>query len=607
MMITLFTLFFSLIGLGILIIIHELGHLIAAKLVGMKVEAFGIGFGKPIVTFKVKDVVVNISWIPFGGYVKIAGMDELKESKASESSDGFFAKSPLARMCVAFAGPLANLLFCLFAFSIVWMAGGRTKPFSFATDRAGLLDQSSALYQQQVRPGDRILAYGGQPLSSSQDHFRAAMTAIGPVIVETESLLTKQKQAVTCSAYPNPYFAKKEVKTFGVLSPAAFLVLMPGTSLIGQVKTPFKPFDRILWVNGEMIFSMQQLKNAINKDDVYLTVQRGDKVLHISCPRCHVSDLKLAQEVRGELTDWMFEGGLTNKKISTLTFIPYNLSQDCTVEGPLEFLNQEGFQKQDLLPGDTILALWGTSVSKTFEILHLLQRPSAAVIVERNFAHRKVASLNELDQLFTQPYRSPELPFLIQNVGMAMADTSSSSLKLLKQVPLMTQEELVQEKLMPQVKLGKDAVSSKELYLGLLGLQDVTTKYNPSPKEAIKALFEEISSTLSALFSGTLSPKLMSGPIGIVQVIQQQWAYGPFDVLFWLGAISFNLGLINLLPLPVLDGGYIFMSLIEIITFRKVSSRISGKIIAPFAFLLIGLLIYLTYHDILRLISHISG
>lgn len=601
MMITFITILFSLLGLGFLIIIHELGHLIAARLVGMKVEAFGIGFGKPLVSFTIKGVLVHISWIPFGGYVKIAGMDEMKGSTNETAPNTFFAKSPWARMAVAFAGPCANLLFCFLVFGIVWIGGGRSKPFSFATDRAGLIDQGSVLYTEGVRPGDRVFSYDGQPIASSRDHLRAAMTATGPVSIETESLMTKERRAITAPAYPHPYSPNKDLKTFGVLTPASFLVWMPPQGAIGHEHDSFLPFDRILWVNGESVFSLPQLKQVVNRDEVYLTIQRGERILAVLCPRCRVSDLKLSLEVRGELTDWMFEGGITSKKISSLFFIPYNMTQDCTVETPLEWLNSDTSRTAPLLAGDKILALWGVPVSKTFEMVRLLQRPAAAVIVERGFTHKKVDSFPELDTLFVQPYRSNDLSTLIQQIGLP-SRSATSSLALLPKVSLMTQQELFH-----QESVSKSAEEGKELFLGLIGIQDVNTRYNPSPQEAVQALFEEIYSTLSALFSGTLSPKLMSGPIGIVQLIQQQWAYGFFDVLFWLGAISFNLALINLLPLPVLDGGYIVMSLFEIVTFRKLSPHISGKIVAPFAFLLIALLIYLTYHDIVRLISSLSG
>jgi regulator of sigma E protease len=95
----------------------------------------------------------------------------------------------------------------------------------------------------------------------------------------------------------------------------------------------------------------------------------------------------------------------------------------------------------------------------------------------------------------------------------------------------------------------------------------------------------------------------MSGPVGILHVIQQQWSIGFKEVLFWLGTISLNLAILNLLPLPVLDGGYVLLSLFELVTGRRLKIETIEKIVLPFAVLLILLLLYLTYNDVVRLFS----
>lgn len=615
------TLILSFIALGFLICIHELGHLLAARMVGMKVEAFGIGFGRPICSFVVADIPVRIGWIPFGGYVKIAGMEDFGEKKtntektlknADVESQGFFAKSPRARIWVALAGPLANILFCFFVFTIIWVGGGRAKPYSFASDRIGLLDPKSSLYQQNVRAGDRIVSYGTQPLASSKDHVKAAMTSVGAQDIEVESLLTGKTRTIRALAYSSSQLPSKEFKTFGVLSPASFIVWMPQgaeTAKALSQERSFRPQDRIVWVNGEAIFSLEQLRALLNKDEVYLTIMRGDKKLSISVPRCKVSDLKLTSEVRGELTDWMYEAKVVQPKLASLFFIPYNVSQDCVVETPLEYTSKVDASEQSsqgLKPKDVIIAVSGAPVTKTFEVVRLLQKPSAAVVVQRGASYKKTLPLKEIDQMFVSPYRSDELDHIVEAIGSShVLEKKGSSdgpyLELLSHVPLFTIEEMENT-----VSIAGQHADSG-LYLGLLGIQDVSIVYNPSPIVEAQSIFDEIRSTLYALFSGTISPKLMSGPVGIVQLIQQQWAFGLFDVLFWLGAISLNLALLNLLPLPVLDGGHVVMSLLEICTFRKISPKISAKIIAPFAFLLFGLLIYLTYNDIVRIIQQITS
>ena len=124
------------VGLGILVFIHELGHYFVARKEGMKIEAFSIGFGKALFSWEKNGVKWKICWIPVGGYVKIAGMEKKGSLEPYEIENGFYGKKPLARIKVAIAGPLVNIVFGLVLFSIIWTFGGREKPFSFSTQKS---------------------------------------------------------------------------------------------------------------------------------------------------------------------------------------------------------------------------------------------------------------------------------------------------------------------------------------------------------------------------------------------------------------------------------------------------------------------------------------
>lgn len=84
----------AILGLGFLVFIHELGHYWVARRKGMRVEAFAIGFGKPIFTWVRDGVQWHICMLPFGGYVKIAGMQKEGSREPSEIADGFYGKKP---------------------------------------------------------------------------------------------------------------------------------------------------------------------------------------------------------------------------------------------------------------------------------------------------------------------------------------------------------------------------------------------------------------------------------------------------------------------------------------------------------------------------------
>jgi regulator of sigma E protease len=98
---------------------------------------------------------------------------------------------------------------------------------------------------------------------------------------------------------------------------------------------------------------------------------------------------------------------------------------------------------------------------------------------------------------------------------------------------------------------------------------------------------------------------MMAGPIGIVDGLQQGWMSGVKEGLFWIGMISINLGLINLLPIPVLDGGHICFSLYEMITKKPVRAKTMERLIVPFFVLLALAFIYLTFQDVIRLLPRL--
>ena len=131
---------------------NELGHYWMARRVGMRVETFSIGFGRPIVHWMRDGVRWQIGWLLFGGYVKISGQEIEKGVDPYSVPDGFFGKSPWARIKVAAMGPIVNIVFAIILFAALWGLGGRTKHFSEFTHIIGWVDPHSELYAQGVRP-----------------------------------------------------------------------------------------------------------------------------------------------------------------------------------------------------------------------------------------------------------------------------------------------------------------------------------------------------------------------------------------------------------------------------------------------------------------------
>ena len=119
----------GLLGLGIVVFVHELGHFLGARLVGIDVEAFSIGWGKPILKKKIGKVEYRLGMFPLGGYCKMSGDQEFKEAYENSASGikpangTFYGASPLRRIVACVAGPLFNLVFAVLVLAVVYGIG----------------------------------------------------------------------------------------------------------------------------------------------------------------------------------------------------------------------------------------------------------------------------------------------------------------------------------------------------------------------------------------------------------------------------------------------------------------------------------------------------
>ena len=637
----------AILGLSLLIFIHELGHYWMARRVGMRVEVFSIGFGKPLFSWVRDGVRWQIGWLLFGGYVKIAGQELDKDTDPYSIPDSFFSKSPLDRIKVAFMGPFVNIIFALLTFGCLWLLGGREKNYSEFTHKIGWLDPHSELFQKGVRPGDEIAEYDGRAYSGAKDNLYAPM--IGSSEIEIKGFkvdyATGQKEPYTykVKSYPHPASLEKGIKTAGILNSANYIIFdklpngkenpLPEGS--PMQKSGIEYGDRIVWVDGEQIFSSAQLSHILNDNRALLKVKRGNKFITRRVPRVLLQEIKLDPRFREELVDWQFEAQLNSLKFQKLHAIPYSLNDDAVVEYQLQFIDKEkqneAFPKtpfseveEPLQAGDVIVAVDGKPIKHSYELLAQLQEHPVNLIIERNPANIQKVPSTESDADFNKEVEWEDLEKIASSIGTASPVHSAGDLVLLNPiVPKMRSEfelspenqawanaenlerrkeiEAIQDPEKRAQALHLLQTHEKQLLLGLPAVQDRKVSYNPGPLELFENVFQEIWRTLTALVSGNMSPKWLSGPVGIVQVVHDNSMVSLKEALFWLGAISLNLGVLNLLPIPVLDGGTILMTFVEMISRKRMNPKTMEKIIIPFAVLLIAFFVYLTYQDITRL------
>jgi regulator of sigma E protease len=141
------------IVLGILVFVHEFGHFLVARLAGVKVLTFSLGFGKKIVRFKRGETEYAISAVPLGGYVKMLGESTDDVVEEEDATRAFSNKPPLARMLIVFAGPFFNVLFAVLVFFAMFLAGYPTPSDSA---RVGEVIKGEPAYEAGIRTGDVI-------------------------------------------------------------------------------------------------------------------------------------------------------------------------------------------------------------------------------------------------------------------------------------------------------------------------------------------------------------------------------------------------------------------------------------------------------------------
>jgi regulator of sigma E protease len=179
------TILLGLVGLGVVVILHELGHFAAARAMGVEVEAFSVGWGPKIASFKRGGTEWRFSALPIGGYCKMKGEESFQkalETKAPEiprEKGTFYGAAPWRRIVIALSGPIANVIFAALVFMVVSTIAyttptysnkivllseydlGTPKLASYPADRAGL------------KTGDRILEANGKPIADFSDLLQA--------------------------------------------------------------------------------------------------------------------------------------------------------------------------------------------------------------------------------------------------------------------------------------------------------------------------------------------------------------------------------------------------------------------------------------------------
>lgn len=506
-------LFAFVLMLGVLIFVHELGHFLVAKLFDVKVLRFSLGFGPPIgigrwkLAFRRGETEYLAAWLPLGGYVKMVGENpeggealEGEETLAPGEEHRAFNRKPVwQRLLILFAGPGMNLLLPVLIFAVVLMIG-MPRPAPVV----GTVEPASPAEQAGLQVGDRIVAIAGEPVRWWDDVEEAIGSRAGatvPVRIEREGRTLDLTLAIEARAGLDAYGGAAQVGYAGLgHARTAPVVAIPGAEA-PAARAGLRSGDRVTAVDGAQVEDWSQLaaRYAAAQGEVRLAVERA------------VAE-EGAEPERAELTVPAL-GTLDALGVVPATVLVAQVSPDSPAE------------RAGIRPGDLIVAVDGRPVGSFASFSEQVRasggRPLALVS----------ARAGERRELVVQPERReidsgfgiPEERWLIGITAHAAVAPGA-----------MGEDRVVN----PLVAVPRAVGMTAELTRTFLG-------------------------GFKRLVTGEVSRKQLAGPIGIAQIAHNAFERGWQAYLSTLVLISINLAILNLLPIPVLDGGQALLIAVE--------------------------------------------
>ena len=541
----------AIIPLGFLIFIHELGHFLAAKRSGIKVNTFSLGFGPKIVGFQRGDTEYKLSLLPFGGYVQMEGENPSEQTGAE---DEFASASLGKRAFVVIAGPAVNLLFGLLAYWFIFTVGldnhsagliSRLTGQSFGGKQQavqiGMLADDGPAGIGGVMPGDTIVSINDDPITNwtafQTKIYMSPEKGLELVVQRNDNLETL---TVVPEAVPNARGDNGEIKVSGTSD--VFVSEVDEGSI--AAKAGIKVGDQIETINGQKIYNVPwfgpQIWHPIsgwigeNYQSLYQNIDQNKETVEIGIHRSVDEDTFEKLTIMMPVT-WQIKMGVQKKSTA----------------------DNAGMKN-----GDVLVSFNGNPIdSKSLYLeLEMVGNEPIALGILRNGVEKTVmlspteASKKDKKGTFFGLEWQPYL------CGMKMEGPSLPKYSVFD-------------------AFGKGC-------------------------ETTWLTFTSITRTLQQLFGGEVSPRYLSGPLGIGDATNRMFESSSLAaVLFFVGFISINLAIVNLLPIPIADGGQLLFFAVEKLRGRPVPRKAQEIIQQVSVVLIIALFLYITWFDSLTLID----
>lgn len=534
---------YTVLLLGILIFVHELGHFLVAKAFKVKVLRFSIGFGPKLFGITRGETEYVVAALPLGGYVKMAGDSPYDELPPAEAHRGFLAQTPWKRALIVAAGPAFNLLFPILVFFAMFV--GAHKEIS---TRAADLSPGGPAARAGLQPGDRIVAIDGVPVRS----FRDIQTRLQDRYDrETVILFKRGEETKSVSLVPEPFVERGLVKdtTKGIIgvmpTPRPAILGVPAGSV--AEKAGLKTFDRVLAVNGERIKGEGGLREK-------LRMVTGEVELEVLRTKPLAIPGVVAEEhvvVTAKVPKQEGEGYAALGAEPWLTYVaevvPGSPAADAGVKVGDKLVAIDG------KPVDSSLMFQVALAQKKGEAFELTWQRGGETFT-RKVAQRETTVRNEVSsevQIF-------QLGILLLEAGGDAAD-----------VEFVTVHYGIGEALMRSLAIVPEKI-------------------------------KETATILGRLVIGQVPMKELGGPIMVGKLAARTTELGIDYFLQLLALISVNLGLVNLAPIPILDGFQLLSAMWEGVRRRPIPMRAREVANMVGLVILVSLMVRVFYNDLTR-------
>lgn len=508
--------------LGILVFVHELGHFLVARLCGVRVEVFSLGFGKKILSYKRGDTTYALSLVPLGGYVKMYGEQGGEEVPEDQRHVSFTHKTVWQRIAIVLAGPLMNLFFAILVFGLISLRGEETRSARIADVVPGSVAETAGLLSH-----DKVLKVNDESVRSYEEFQKQLNNnknqEVQMTVIQDNSAERVVKVVVKTEDNPNIFSTTKVIGHIEGLSPYAkgTLIAVKPDSLAERLG--FKTGDEITKIDGVKVYGWSGLQKIYTQSQSIVTVER-DPALGAT-----VAAAPAAAPARPSTT--INVSILDSSKMTTI--------EEFGIEHPDLYLEQivpdSPAATADIQKYDKILAINSKPMSSWEDVL------------------KTIKTYDEKEAL--------EIKLLRNGTEVVK-----------KVTPKMTSQMTLQGKedkrftigIMPMANIAQpEIIVVQDNIFGA-----IAKGWERSWDISIMTLMSFV-----RLFQGEVSHKNIGGLISIGKAAKDSYAMGLQMFLQTMGILSISLFILNLLPVPVLDGGHLVFYVIEVIKGSPMSLR----------------------------------